>query len=82
MPALLGMLGNDTTTCVVHTTCVHLRIMPALLSLSALVMNGCAQLNMPALLGMLVAGAALQNARAIRLDIGFRVCWKCVAARS
>ena len=27
----------------------------------------CAQLNMPALLGMLVAGAALQNARAIRL---------------
>ena len=34
----------------------------------------CAQLNMPALLGMLVAGAALQNARAIRLDIGFRVC--------
>ena len=27
----------------------------------------CAQLNMPALLGMLVAGAALQNAGAIRL---------------
>ena len=27
----------------------------------------CAQLNMPALLGMLVAGAALQNARVIRL---------------
>ena len=57
MMVLSYLLNAACRLCTVHD--LGSRVCPKL--------SRCAQLNMPALLGMLVAGAALQNARAIRL---------------